>query len=103
MELVAILRLLWRRRAVVAALAVVAVVVGLSAAYRIGPGGLESRQHDVGIGSVTALVDTPSSLVVDLGGDTGADIGTLSARANLLASLMTSSPIKDEIARRARI
>ena len=45
----------------------------------------------------------PSSQIVDLGGKTGADIGTLSARASLLASLMTSSPIKDEIASRAGV
>ena len=53
--------------------------------------------------SVTALVDTPSSQVVDLGGKTGADIGTLSGRASLLANLMTSSPIKDEIASRSGV
>jgi hypothetical protein len=104
MELVTILRQLWRFRLLVAGAALLATLVALSMTYRIGfPPKLESRQYEVGLGSVTALVDTPSSQVVDLGGKTGANIATLSARASLLASLMTSSPIKDEIARRAGV
>lgn len=104
MEFVAMLRVLWRYRLLVGVAALLALLAGLSVAYRIGfPPKLESRQYNVGIGSVTALVDTPSSQIVDLGPDTGADIGTLSARASLLASLMTSSPIKDEIASRAGV
>jgi hypothetical protein len=104
MELVAILRLLWRHRLLVLGAGLIAMLVGLSLVYRIGvPPKLESRHYDVGIGSATALVDTPNSQVVDLGGDTGSDIATLSARAGLLASLMTSSPIKDEIAARSGI
>jgi hypothetical protein len=104
MELVGMLRVLWRHRLLVVVAALIAVLVGLGVAYRIGfPAKLESRQYHVGLGTVTALVDTPSSQVVDLGGKTGADIATLAARAQLLASLMTSSPIKDEIASRAGV
>jgi hypothetical protein len=104
MELVTMLRVLWRHRLLVVAAALVAVLAGLAVAYRIGfPPKLDSRRYDVGLASVTALVDTPSSQVVDLGGKTGADITTLSARASLLANLMTSSPIKDEIASRAGV
>jgi capsular polysaccharide biosynthesis protein len=104
MELVAMLRVLWRHRMLVVVAALIAVLVGLAVAYRIGmPPKLASRQYTVGVASLTALVDTPSSQVVDLGGKTGADIGTLSARASLLANLMTSSPIKDEIASRAGV
>jgi hypothetical protein len=104
MEVVAMLRVLWRYRLLVVVAALLAALVGLSVAYRIGlPPKLESRQYHVGVGSVTALVDTPSSQIVDLGPDTGADITTLAARASLLANLMTSSPIKDEIASRAGV
>jgi hypothetical protein len=104
MELVGMLRMLWRQRLLVAVAALIAVLGGLAVAYRISfPPKLESRQYKVGIGTLTALVDTPSSQIVDLGGKTGADIGTLAARAQLLASLMTSSPIKDEIASRAGV
>jgi hypothetical protein len=104
MEVVAMLRVLWRYRLLVVVAALLAAFVGLSVAYRIGfPPKLQSRQYQVGVGSVTALVDTPSSQIVDLGPDTGADIATLAARASLLASLMTSSPIKDEIASRAGV
>jgi hypothetical protein len=102
MELVAGMRLLWRRRLLVLAAGLLALLVGLSTAYRLGlpP---QSRQYKVGIASVTALVDTPSSQVVDLGGGIGSDVQTLSGRASLLASLMTSSPIKDEIAAKAKV
>jgi hypothetical protein len=97
MELVAALRLLWRHRVLVALCALLGVFVALSLGYRLGfpP---KSRHYDVGVGSITALVDTPNSQVVDLGADTGSDIATLSARAGLLASLTSSSPIKDQIA-----
>jgi capsular polysaccharide biosynthesis protein len=104
MELVGMLRVLWRHRLLVVVAALVAVLVGLGVAYRIGfPPKLESRQYTVGVASLTALVDTPRSQIVDLSGKAGADIGTLAARASLLASLMTSSPIKDEIASRAGV
>jgi capsular polysaccharide biosynthesis protein len=104
MELVGILRLLWRFRALVVAVALVAILVGMALTYRIGlPPKLESRQYEVGLASAEALVDTPSSQVVDLGAQTGSDITTLAGRATLLASLLTSSPIKDEVARRAGV
>jgi hypothetical protein len=104
MELVAVLRVLWRFRLLVVVAALLATLIGFSMAYRIGfPPKLESRQYHVAIGSTMALVDTPSSQVVDLGGDTGASIQTLAARASLLASLITSSPLKDEIASRAGV
>lgn len=104
MQLVSILRELLRSRLLVVAVALLALVVGLSVGYRIGfPPSLESRHYEVGIASATALVDTPSSHVADLGGKAGTDVATLSARASLLASLVTSSPLKGEIARRAGV
>jgi hypothetical protein len=104
MGLVGVLRELGRRRALVVVVAVCAALIGVAITYRISlPGKLESRQYHVGVASARALVDTPSSQVVDLGLNTGSDIGTLSARAQLLASLITSSPMKDEIASRAGV
>jgi hypothetical protein len=104
MRLVTILRDLWRFRGTVATLVVFSLMLTTVLMYRVTfPFSLESRHSEVGIASARALIDSPSSQVVDLGGQTGADIGTLSARAGLLASLMTSSPIKDEVARRAGV
>ena len=101
MGFVSVLRELWRFRGPVLAAGLFALVVGVLLMFRVSvPGGIESRRYDVGLASTTALVDTPSSQVVDLG-DTGSDVGSLSVRASLLASLMTSSPIKDQIAERA--
>ena len=104
MEFVALLRSLWRLRAAVAVVAVLALAVGYSMAFRGGiPPTFESKQFHVGIARATALVDTPSSQVVDLGLEQGVDVGGLSGRASLLASVMTSSPVKDVIAKRAGV
>ncbi len=106
MSVVSALRTLWRFRLLTALFALVAIIAGLAMSYHIQlPGKLVSRQYYVGVGTAQALVDTPRSQIVDLGGAEGstADIATLSARASLLASLMTSSPIKEEIARGAGV
>ncbi|MDA0166594.1 hypothetical protein OM076_40400 [Solirubrobacter ginsenosidimutans] len=72
--------------------------------YRVGlPTKFESRSHTVGLATATALIDTPSSQVVDLGGETGNDPSSLASRASLLASLMTTSPLREEIAKQAGI
>lgn len=107
MDAVAILRLLWRRRLVVALGLVLAVACGIVMAYKVTPGlppSFESRQYEVGIASAEVLVDSPSSQVADLGGgQAGIDVNGLTSRARLLANLMATSPLKDQIARRAGI
>jgi hypothetical protein len=92
-----------RRRLVLAAL-IVACLVGIAIPYRIGfPPKLTARQHDVGVASASALVDSAKSQVADLGLASGANVGSLSYRASLLASIMTSSPIVNDISQRAGI
>ena len=105
MELGAALRDLWAHRVLVALAAVLAILASIFVAYRVAfPPSIESRQYHVGIASATALVDTPRSQVVDLGGkDDTSEGGTLPSRASLLANLMASSPLKEEIARRAGV
>jgi hypothetical protein len=61
----------------------------------------KSRQYTVGVASATALVDSARSQVADVGAETGTDMTTLASRASVLATLMTSPPITDDIARRA--
>jgi hypothetical protein len=99
METVAILRALWRRRGLVAAALLTALLVGFASAYHVSlPPRLESRSYEVGIATSRILVDTPSSQVVEVsprGGD------TLGTRAGLIASLMIDGPVKAAIARRA--
>jgi hypothetical protein len=104
MGVVGALRTLWRLRLVVLVIAVVAAALGGMVAYRFSPPStLESRRYHISVGTATALVDSPSSQIVDLGGqDTlGIDIGSLAGRATLLASLMTTSPLKEEIAQKS--
>lgn len=107
MEAVAILRLLWHRRLLVAVGLVLALVVGIAIAYKVSlgvPPKFESRQYNVGIGSAEMLVDSPNSQVADLGASKPlTDVASLTARARLLANLMAISPLKEQIARRAGV
>jgi lambda repressor-like predicted transcriptional regulator len=102
MELVAILRELWRHRLLVLLGAVLAVGLGLVAAYRVSlfPPKLESRQYEVGLASAGVLVDTPDSQVVGIDPE-GSD--SLGLRASLLANLMSEGSVKASIARRAGV
>jgi hypothetical protein len=106
-ESVKILRLLWRHRLFVAVGVALALVIGIVIAYKVTlglPPSFESRQYTVGVASAEVLVDSPSSQVADLGGGrVRTDVVALTARARLLANLMAASPLKDEIARSARV
>src|SRR3954466_11789340 len=96
MDTVAILRMLWSRRRLVAGVLVLALLLGTAMAYRLPT--LESRRYQVGVATSRIFVDTPSSQGVAAsprGGDTP---GT---RAGLIASLMVDGTIKTSIARRA--
>lgn len=91
-----ILRDLWRRRVMVAVVALVALAIGWMLAYKVGfpP---ERRSYTVGVASASLLVDTPKSQVIEIA-PKGSDM--LGARANVLANLMVDGEIKDAIARR---
>lgn len=107
MQIVSILRQLWRHRLLVAVGLALALLVGTLMAYRVSfglPPAFETRQYKVGIASAEVLVDSPNSQVIDLGGsETRADVASLSSRARLLGDLVATSPLKDQIARRAGI
>ena len=109
---IATMRELWRRRYSVGLGLAYAVVVVILMSYRVALSPslkIESRQYDAGIAATDVLVDSPNSQVVDVGGGSadveGAtiDLVGLSTRARLLASLMSSSPLKDRIASAAGI
>jgi hypothetical protein len=104
MELVTALRRLSQHKLALLAAVVVAALAAVLISYRVGfPTKFESRSHTVGLATATALIDTPSSQVVDLGGETGNDPSSLASRASLLASLMTTSPLREKIAEQAGI
>jgi hypothetical protein len=107
MGAVAILRQLWRSRLLVSVGVALALIIGTVMVYRVSigfPPRFESRQYKVGVASAELLVDSPSSQVVDLsGGRVATDVNALTGRARLLANLMATSPLKDQIARRAGI
>lgn len=107
MTAVAVLRELWSRRLLVAIGFALATMVALlmSFSVKLGlPPSFDGRQFTVGIGSAGVLVDSPSSQIADLGdSESKADVTSLSARAQLLGNLMATSPLKDQIARRAGV
>jgi hypothetical protein len=96
---VTILLELWRRRALVALVALVAVAVGWIVAYKLSfpP---EKRSYKVGVATARILVDTPKSQVVEIA-PKGSE--TLGARANVLANLMVDGEVKEAIAQRAGV
>jgi len=109
---IATMRELWRRRYSVGLGVAYALVVVILMSYRVALSPslkIESRQYDAGIAATDVLVDSPNSQVVDVGGGSAGvegatiDLVGLSTRARLLASLMSSSPLKDRIASAAGI
>ena len=99
MQTVTILRELWGRRALVAAVLVLAILAGTAVAYRVSfPPRLQSRSYQVGVATSRILIDTPNSQVVEVA-PKGSD--TLGTRAGLIASLMVDGTVKAAIAHRA--
>jgi hypothetical protein len=101
MELAQILVQLWRRRIAVAAVLCVAALVALAMTYRISvfPPGLSHKSVQQGAAEAHVLVDAPRSGVADL----NRDFGPLTARAQVMSSLMTTGPVIDRIARIAGV
>lgn len=91
-----ILRRLWRRRLLVAGVAVLAVLAGTAVMYQLPS--LQPRSYEVGVATGQILLDTPDSEVVALD-PKGAD--GLGVRANVIASLMVSGDIEAVIAKQA--
>ncbi len=91
MELVGIIRVLWRRRILVGLGALTALAAGVFATH---------QQTDSALARVRVLADTPSSLVTNVRAR-GDD--TIATRAVLLSSLMTSDEMRVEIAREAAL
>jgi hypothetical protein len=105
-------RKLRRRRLAVVVGVLIGLAIGVRTGYNIDAGmppKVESRQYPAGIATAEVLVDSPTSLAVDVGGVSteiagqATDIVGVWTRAHLLAGLLASSPLKDRIARDAGI
>ena len=97
MDVVTILRRLWRLRFQVLLIGCAAVMIGGLVSFQISfpP---KTRTHTVGFASARILIDTPSSQVVEVAPKGSESLG---ARASVLANLMVDGEIKAAIARRA--
>lgn len=96
MDSVTILRTLWRKRVLVAVVAVIAVVG--SCVLTFDPVPPKTRGYTVGIATARILVDTPHSQVVEVD-PKGSE--TLGSRASVLANLMIDGELEADIAKRA--
>lgn len=99
MELVAILRVLWRRRLVVGAGALLALILALNGAYTVSFSSpvLRSRATTTGVAAETAFVNTSQSLVANAYAK-GAE--SVVQRAGLLGNLLASQPARAALASR---
>ncbi len=107
MAIFAVLRDLWRHRRLVLVGLLLATAVMLLVMFRFtfdGSPQLESRQYDVGVASTAVHIDSLSSQTVDLGAsEVEVDVTTLAVRAKLLANLLATRPLRDDIARAAGV
>lgn len=96
MDLAQILKELWSRRRWLAVGLVVALVAGLSTAYKIGflPPKLEKKALAIGVADTQILIDSPDSSLADL----GRDLDPLAKRAGVYARFMTTRPVRRAIA-----
>lgn len=103
MELTAAAHLLWRRRLKVAIAFVISGFIGVLMVYHVTlglPPKLRSQAHLVGQASAQVLIDTPKSQIADL---KPIDPNILYSRASILADLVATAPVQQEIAAEARI
>jgi hypothetical protein len=91
--------------------AVLAACFGVLAIYQVSPGAppqFTSRQYEIGLASTKVFVDSPVSQISNVGADTAEigsanDIRGLMTRAQLLASLMSTGPLKARISAQAGV
>lgn len=98
------LRELWGNKIGLIAALLLAAIAALWSVQKISlsPPGIKPRVVEMGAASTRALVDSPSSAVLDLSIPT-TNLKGMTNRGVLVANVMASAPVKDYIARRAGV
>jgi hypothetical protein len=98
------IRELWRKRPLVAASAMLALVVAIWSVARISvfPPGIESRSLEMATAATHVVVDKPRSTILDLRADTYS-LEALRQRAIVLGNVMAKGEVRDAIASRAGV
>jgi len=101
MDVAQVFRELWLRRLWVLPGVFVAIIVVLFVGWHVSlsPPGLRSKDLTLHSADTVVLVDSPTSVVADV----GAPLRQLSVLANVYARYMTNFPVRQAIARRAGI
>ncbi len=100
MELVAVLRMLWRRRLAVGAAAFVALFAGWAAGGGVAVGPFAPTAKRVSA-SLLVQLDTPKPLLAYVRADDSEGGGAIGIQAQLFAEQMARADVKAEIVRRA--
>jgi hypothetical protein len=95
MELVSIIRQLWRRKLLVFLVFIVAVCVAIFSAYKVPS--MQKRGLSLGAASSQILIDSPASTLVE--GADGGTLTTLSTRARVYAQYLSSLEARDQISK----
>jgi hypothetical protein len=95
---------LWGMKLGVAVSLLLGVLAGVWSVQRISlsPPGLEPRTSEIASASTQMLVDTPMSSALDLSTQ-AEELASITDRALLLSNLMASAPVRQHIARHARV
>jgi hypothetical protein len=98
------LRQLWRMKVGVAACLMLALIAAVWSLEHVSlfPPKLTARSLEMATASTHVVVDTPHSTMLDLRQDTY-ELDALTKRAVLLGNVIANGPVKESIARRARI
>ncbi|RKQ94097.1 hypothetical protein C8N24_3974 [Solirubrobacter pauli] len=98
------IRLLWHMRLGVVASLLLAIVASISSVQKISlsPFSLTPRSFEMATATTHVVIDTPSSVMLDLRQDTYSIEG-LTNRAVLLGNVLATGPVRSAIARRANV
>lgn len=98
------LRWLWRMRIGAAICALIALFAAVASVQRISlaPPSMSPRSFEMATAATHVVIDTPSSVLLDLRQDTYS-IEALTTRAVLLGNVMATAPVRRAIAKRANV
>jgi hypothetical protein len=98
------LRELWQLKTGVAISVLLALLAGLSSVAEVGlfPPSVAPRAEEMAAASTRLLVDAPKSSVLDLSVSLN-DVESTTNRALLVSNVMASAPVREYIARRAKV
>jgi hypothetical protein len=104
MDVIGAIRVLRTHRLLVFAALLISVAIGVFACYKVTPKlppKFESRRTEIGLSTAQVLIDTPQSQIADT--NAVADDPGIYAQATLLADVMATAPVQQEISQALKL